>query len=122
MFEKTDQLLFDKDNPNGKINTSTDVIAGMLQNIPVLCDENVVGFIKSVTNITPSKIYGTIIYFYSDEYTDMKNYTVNIDIISPNPLFFDVTSVMDIKVEHDKTWLLSWSVLYYYWRRRIWNI
>jgi len=103
MFEKTDQLLFDKDNPNGKINTSTDVIAGMLQNIPVLCDENVVGFIKSVTNITPSKIYGTIIYFYSDEYTDMKNYTVNIDIISPNPLFFDVTSVMDIKVEHDKT-------------------
>jgi hypothetical protein len=98
---KENQLIFDMDNPNCKINMPIEKISLMLKNIPVRLEEGVIiGVVTDITNIIDSKIFGTIIIFDdSKDYTDMKNYEMIVNTISSNPFIVDVKSIQSITVE-----------------------
>lgn len=93
------QLLFDMNNPNCKIDTAIQDISYMLKNLPVMCSEKCVGIIMDVTNITETQIFGTILFYTDDCFTDMRNYEMYVDNVSINPYIVKVKSMYCIIVK-----------------------
>jgi hypothetical protein len=105
---KENQLLFDINNPNCSIITDINEIANMLKDVPVFHSEPhgervnpepIVGVVNTVTKITNTQIFGSIWFFNEHDFSDMWNYSMQVDVKNTEPIVVDVLGVDGIMVK-----------------------
>jgi hypothetical protein len=59
----------------------------------------IVGVVNEVTRITDSQIFGNIWFFNEHDFSDMRNYSMQVDIKNTEPIVVEALSVDSIMVK-----------------------